>query len=150
MEKRNQVGKGRVVYITAVEPSLLRPRFDEMTNKYWKLPANWEQLKKAVKWAAGGELSLEVDAPPYVVAELLEQKEQGKLLLHLVNFNVVREPTVRNVRVDLLIPSSFSAQAISVLTAEEQTARTLPFRTTEGRIQFTLAELGAYALAVIR
>jgi hypothetical protein len=68
VEKRNQYGKGRVVYITSIEPSKSRSEFADMSNKYWKLPKNWRQLKDAVKWAAGGELSLEIDAPTYVVA----------------------------------------------------------------------------------
>ena len=145
IKKRNQVGKGRVVYITAVEPSMPRPRFEEMKNEYWKLPVNWKQLKNAVKWAAGGELSLDVDAPPYVVAELLEQKEREKVLLYLVNFNVVREPAVHNVEVDLRIPSNFHVQEVSLLSPDQPASRTVPFRTKRARIQFTVPKLEAYA-----
>ena len=149
IEKRNYVGEGRVVYITAVEPSMSRPRFADMTNDYWKLPANSEELRSAVEWAAAGELSLEVEAPPYVVAELLEQREKNKLLLHLVNFNVVRNTTVRDIGVKLRTPSSFSPQKITLMTAEEGASLNVPFRIAEARAQFTIPELGAYALVVI-
>jgi hypothetical protein len=151
IEKRNRFGKGRVVYITSIEPSIIRSEFANMTNKYWKLPRNWQQLKEAVKWAAGGELSLELKAPPYVVAELLEQKELDELVLHLVNFNVVNEPEVENVEVDLLIPEGNSIKRVSLLTATESGTQTqnLRFKTNDNRIHFSVPKLNAYAMLLI-
>lgn len=149
IEKRNEVGEGRTVYISALEPSMTRPRFADMTNDYWKLPANSQQLRDAVEWAAGGELSLRVEAPAYVVSELLEQKEKSKLLLHLVNFNVVREPTVSGVRVDLRTPSGLSPKSVTMMTADQDESLALGFQTTKSRTQFTISGLGAYALVVI-
>jgi hypothetical protein len=129
-----------------------RSTFAEMTNKYWKLPTNWEQLKEAVKWAAGGELSLEVKAPPYVVAELLQQKELGELVLHVVNFDVVEEPVVENVEVDLRIPEGMSVKRVSLLSARNSGTQTedLRFKMKNHRIHFTVPELNAYAMLLIK
>jgi len=140
-----------VVYLTSIEPSINRSEFASMSNKYWKLPKNWQQLKDAVKWAAGGELSLELKAPPFVVAELLEQKELDELILHLVNFNVVNEPVVENVEVDLKIPESMSVKQVSLLTANDSGTQIqdLRFQTDDHRIRFTVPKLNAYTMLLI-
>ena len=151
VETRNRYGKGRVVYITSIEPSKNRPEFADMNNKYWKLPKNWRQLKEAVTWAAGGELSLEIEAPTYVVAEILEQKELDELILHLVNFNVVAEPEVKNVQVDLNIPDGKRIKRVSMLTANDSGTQTkdIKFKTVNHRIHFTVPKLNAYAMILI-
>ena len=152
VEKRNHFGKGRVVYITSIEPAIDRSEFANMSNKYWKLPKNWQQLKEAVKWAAGGELSLDLKAPPYVVAELLEQKELNELILHLVNFNVVVEPEVDKVQVDLNIPEGMDIKQVSMLTATESGTQTksLKFKMDKTRIHITVPKLNAYAMLIIK
>ena len=152
VEKRNKVGQGRAVYITSVEPSMSRSTFSGMTNKYWKLPKNWKQLAEAIKWAAGGELSLELKAPSYVVAEILQQKQLGELVLHLVNFNVVAEPVVENLEVDLRIPEGMSIKRVSLLYAKESGSQTqsLRFQTDNHRIHFTVPKLNAYAMLIIK
>ena len=149
-EKRNEVGAGRVVYIPEIIPSIDRPPLAKMSNKYWKLPSNWKQLKDAVQWAAGGELSVEIEAPLYVVSELLEQKQQNKTLLHLVNFNVTKEPVVRNIGVDLRIPGNKSVQSVSLFLPEEDSASDIPFNTKDNRITFTVPQIAAYGMLVIQ
>ena len=151
VEKRNQVSEGRVAYITAVERAMQRPQFADMTNRFWKLPRNWKQLKDAVRWAAGGELSLEIEAPPYVVAELLQQQEVRKLLLHLVNFNVVREPVVRSIGIDLRIPQGWDIGQVSLLTPDKEEIRVLPFQNVQDhRINFVVPSLQVYGMLVIQ
>ena len=151
VEKRNRIGKGRVVYITSINPSKKRSEFSKMSNKFWKLPKNWQQLKDAVTWAAGGELSLEVKAPEYVVAEILQHEELDELILHLVNFNVVEVPTVKNVEVDLRIPEGMSVKQLSMLTAKDSGTRTqkIKFKKDGQRIRFTVPKLNAYAMLLI-
>jgi hypothetical protein len=151
VEKRNRIGKGRVVYITSIEPSKNRSEFATMSNKYWKLPKNWQQLKDAVTWAAGGELSLELKAPQYVVAEILRHKKLDELILHLVNFNVVEVPVVENVEVDLEIPEGMDIKRISMLYAKDSGTGTqnIRFKTDNNRIYFTVPKLNAYAMLLI-
>jgi len=141
-----------VVYITSINPSKKRSEFSKMSNKFWKLPKNWQQLKDAVTWAAGGELSLEVKAPEYVIAEFLQHKELDELILHLVNFNVVEVPTVENVEVDLRIPEGMSVEKLSMLTAKDSGTQTqaIKFKTDGQRIQFTVPKLNAYAMLLIK
>lgn len=152
VEKRNRIGKGRVVYITSIEPSKNRSEFATMSNKYWKLPRNWQQLKDAVTWAAGGELSLEIKAPKYVIAELLRQDKLDELIVHLVNFNVIAEPVVENVEIDLGVPEGMNIKRVSLLCAEDSGTETrdLRFKTDNNRIHFTVPILNAYAMLLIK
>ncbi len=66
---RNTYGKGRVVYLPRIEPSLEPPEAAmnyTFSNQYWKLPRNHSDLAEAVTWAAGGGLSAQLTAPPCV------------------------------------------------------------------------------------
>ena len=42
----NLAGKGRVVYIPEIQPSIPKPLTVAMTSQYWKLPVNWKELLK--------------------------------------------------------------------------------------------------------
>ena len=123
-----------------------------MSNKYWKLPRNWQQLKDAVTWAAGGELSLEIEAPKYVIAEILRQDKLDELILHLVNFNVVEVPVVENIEIDLEIPEGMNIKRVSLLYAKDSGtgAQNLRFKTSNNRIHFTIPKLNAYAMLIIK
>ena len=98
---RHDVGSGRLAYVAEVKPAIGKPPAVPMTYEYWKLPENWEGLVDAVQWAAGGQMTLEVEAPLTVTAELLRQPETGKLLLHLINYHADRTPVVQNINVRL-------------------------------------------------
>ena len=76
---RNQFGDGRVIYIPAIVPSKERPPTAPMRNRFWKLPLNWMELVESMKWAAGDELSIEVNAPLTVTIELTEKKNGNNL-----------------------------------------------------------------------
>ncbi|MGA2068629.1 MAG: hypothetical protein ABSG86_26900 [Thermoguttaceae bacterium] len=86
---RREVGRGRSVYLPALrfDGPLPQPgRYFGVSNRYWKRPANWEELVDAVRWAARDELPVRVDGPPYLVANLVAQPAEHRLLLHLVNY----------------------------------------------------------------
>ncbi|MFC1558638.1 hypothetical protein ACFL40_04705 [candidate division KSB1 bacterium] len=87
---KNIFEKGRVVYIPEIVPSVQAPSggFNGyIAGKYWKLPTNSEELYDAVKWASNDNLTLEINSPDCVTAELLKQEKTGRLILHLVNYN---------------------------------------------------------------
>ncbi len=115
---RREVGRGRVVYLPRIELATTPPR-GLMTyvlgNEHWKLPENYRELVAAVKWAALDRLSVEVDAPPSVAAELT-RKDANRWLLHLINFDVRR--SVANVAVRLRVPAGMRVAAISIETPD--------------------------------
>jgi hypothetical protein len=146
----NQIGSGRVVYIPEVKPTIEKPQAVPMSSEYWKLPANWRELNESVKWAAGGQLSLEVVAPAPVVAELTEQKQNKTLIVHLLNYNVVRTPEVSGIQVSLRMADHQKVRKAFLLSPEEEGQRPLVVTEKDGRATISVPPLRTYALAVIQ
>ena len=91
-------GKGRVAYLPRLAYSIEPPAPSlnyRFANEHWKLPKNYSEL-------ARDRLTLSVQAPLSVAAELVEQKSSGNWLLHLVNFDYTRP--VDNVVIKLRLP----------------------------------------------
>ncbi len=147
---RRQAGQGRVVYIPEVKPAVPKPAAARMTSEYWKLPVNWKELIDDVRWAAGGRLSLEVTAPPTVVAELAHQKQKDELIVHLVNYDVARIPSVRNIGVDLRLHEREKAMKISLISPDEAGTLSLPFSAKDDRVRFVVPRLKTYSLAIVQ
>ena len=81
-----------------------------------------------------------------------QKKELDELILHLVNFNVVVEPEVEKVQVDLNIPEGMDIKQVSMLTATESGTQTksLKFKMDKTRIHITVPKLNAYAMLIIK
>jgi hypothetical protein len=147
---RNLFGRGRVVYFPEVKPAVEKPPTAPMTSVYWKLPVNEEELIEAVRWAAGQPLSLEVKAPPTVTAELMERQAKAELLLHLLNYNSARTPSVADIDVSLQLPQGKKVRNISLLSPDGETAGSLPVTVREGSAAFLVPRLQTYDLVVIQ
>jgi hypothetical protein len=143
---RNQVGGGRVVYLAEVKASKEKPATVPMTSEYWKLPVNWPELTEAVRWAAGGELALEVKAPLTVSTNLLKQRASDAFLIHLVNYDVERMPTVENVEVWFRIPAREKVKQISVFTPDADDVQSLQPTIRNGRFGFVVPWLKTYSV----
>jgi hypothetical protein len=146
----NQIGSGRVVYIPEVKPTIEKPHGEPMTSEYWKLPANWRELNESVKWAAGGQLSLEVVAPATVAAELTEQEHNKTLLVHLVNYNAAKVPYVRGIEVSLRMADHQKVRKAFLLSPDEEGSKSLVVTEKNGRATIAVPQLRTYALAVIQ
>lgn len=140
------VGRGRVVYVAEVKPAIEKPPTVPMTNQYWKLPENWKILVDAVRWAVGGRLTLEVEAPLTVTAELLKQGDSGRLLLHLINYDLERTPEVKNIQVRIQRPGK--TKEVLVLSPDGGEEKPTP-STKDGELAFTVSSLKGYSVAVI-
>jgi hypothetical protein len=147
---KNQVGKGRVVYIPAVKPAIPKPPAVPMTSQYWKLPLNANDLIEAVKWAAGGALSLELKAPPTVTAELIFQEKNSSLILHLINYDALRHPVVNNLVARVLIPDGKNVDSVYTLSPDEDKSLHIASKLKGQRLEFTVPRLATYSLVVIK
>ena len=146
----NRFGSGRVVYIPEVKAVIAKPHGEPMTSEYWKLPANWKELNDSVKWAAGGQLSMEVTAPTTVAAELVEQRQGKRLMVHLVNYNVAKVPAVTGIQVSLQLAPKQKVRKAFLLSPEQEGTRSLMVTEQNGRALITVPELRTYALAVVQ
>jgi Beta-galactosidase len=146
-----QFGKGRVVYIPRIEAEVPAPPAQmnyTVRNAAWKLPKNYQQLTAAVRWAAGGELSAEVDAPLWVTAELAEQPGTRTRLLHLVNFKY-REP-LKDIPVRLRIPAGMRVREVILKSPGEGSPERLKFSADAGIASLRVPQLNVYDLVMFR
>lgn len=146
---RNEFGQGRVAYIPEIKPAIQKPFSARMTSEYWKLPVNWREIVDSVRWA-GGSFTLTVNAPDTVVAEPMERRKEKELLVHLVNYNVARTPSVSNIEVKLKVPNNASVAKVTLLSPDRAGAPTLPHKLVSGAVTFTVPALATYDLAVIQ
>jgi hypothetical protein len=148
---RSNYGKGRVVYIPRIEPSVEPPEASmnyTFANEYWRLPNNHKDLSEAVAWAAGGELSVRVDAPEYVTIELAEQKSTRTWLLHLVNYNSARVQTRISVR--LRPPAGHAVKQATLLSPDDGAQQSLALTAAkDGATSFTIPKLKVYDLVLL-
>jgi hypothetical protein len=144
---RRQAGAGRVVYIPEIEPAIEKPLGARMTSQYWKLPLNSREIVDAVRWAVGN-FSIEVTAPNTVVAEPMRQGT-NKLLLHLLNYDVARTPSVTNLDVKFRLPKNAAVSKVTLLSPDRAGAPELPHQVKDGAVNLTVPTLATYDLAVI-
>jgi hypothetical protein len=139
-----------VVYIPEIKPAIEKPAGARMTSEYWKLPLNWQEIVHSVRWAAGGGFSLEVNAPRTVVTEPMKQAHTNKLLVHLLNYDVARIPSVSNIDVKFRLPNGASVANVTLLSPDRAGVQALPYRVVDGAVAFTVPLLATYDLAVIQ
>jgi hypothetical protein len=147
---QNRIGRGRVAYIPSVQPAIEKPRAERMSSNYWKLPLNWRELIEAVKWAAGGSLSLEVRTPGTfaVVAELMEQPGAGRRLVHLVNYAGPQGNPVSDIQVAVELPEGKRTHQVTLLTPDGESHK-VSATVNQGRASFTVPRLDTYTVAVL-
>jgi hypothetical protein len=147
--QKEAAGKGKVVYIPEIQPSIPKPLTVAMTSQYWKLPVNWKELIEAVKWASGNCLSVIIEAPLTVTMELTEKDEKSAIILHLLNFDF-RNSQVKNIKVDLKVPEGKRVAQVTVLTPDGRDNKILQFKDEVKRVIFTVPYLAVYDMIVIK
>ncbi|HMH22503.1 MAG TPA: hypothetical protein VK563_12040 [Puia sp.] len=146
--QKNQVGKGRVVYMPEIIPAVAKPPAVPMASPYWKLPINWKELIGSVQWAAGNNLSLSIEAPLTVTMELTGKEDKTALMLHLLNYDI-SGPALDNIKVDLQIPQGSRVKEIIMMTPDGKD-ETLPFKENEKGVAFTVPRLAVYDMIIIK
>ncbi|MBI3852054.1 MAG: beta-galactosidase [Verrucomicrobia bacterium] len=143
-------GSNRVVYLPRIEAAAPAPAAQMsyyIPNALWKLPHNADALLAAVKQAAGGKLSVEMEAPAWVVAELADQPATGTRLLHLINFKY-QEP-LRDLPVKVRLPQGARFREAVVETPDGPTQK-LRVSVEGDTVSFRVPELKVYDLVLLR
>jgi len=148
---RRHFGKGRVVYIARIEPAVAPPPPQlsyYIRNSNFRLPKNSEDMAEAIRWAAGGPLSVQVDAPIWVTMELADQHGSGNRVLHLLNFKV--DEPLKNIPVRLRAPAGAAFDEAVVYSADGDPAQTLKPNRLDGAVSFNVPQLKIYSMVVLR
>jgi Beta-galactosidase/Beta-galactosidase trimerisation domain len=149
---RKLVGKGRVVYFPGIPFDGPLPQMEPyftIDNRFWKRPANWEELISEIRWAANAEMPAEVSGPEFLAANLTGQPEKRRQMLHLVNFGAAHSPAISGVDVVWNLPADATAKTVSLLSPERTTPVDLVFRQRLRAVSMTVPEIKTYAVLVI-
>jgi hypothetical protein len=150
---RTQAGAGRVVYLPSVEFDGAMPPLESyfaITNVFWKRPKNWKDIIEAVQWAAQDKLSVTVEGPDYLVGNFTLQKREQRLLLHLVNYDAARTPTVSGATVRVVLPDNKKARTATLYAPESADARSLVLSSDSSGSAFTVPEITTYAMISVQ
>ncbi len=112
----------------------------------WEMPLNAQDLLDAVRWAAGGRLSVEVEAPAGVAVEALCDAD-GALLIHLLNYRA--DSPARNVVVRVT-PGSWPRTAqVLALGYGETDLRPLEARVDDRELTIVVPVVDPYQLVIV-
>jgi hypothetical protein len=143
---------GRVVYIPDIVPPD-KKQAETWTGSWdgnlwegtWILPANTGDLAQAVRQAAGGRLSLEVEAPDWVAVEQVQK--DNRVMVHLVNYR--SQNTLSNLPVDVRLDAGKSVSSVRVVSPDREGSQELKFSVEGGRCRFSVPELKIYDVIVV-
>lgn len=135
---RAMPGQGRAIYV----PRIMLP--DKFS--LGMLPANEAELLEAVRWAAGGPLQVEVNAPATVTMSLYVQPS-GRHILHLVNYD--KDNPVKDIGVTLRLSAAKDGTSVKLLSPDIEGYRTLTTQQEGHALRFTIPQLNVYSMIVI-
>jgi len=157
---RGRLGQGRYICLPAIVPARQEPlppeppfpqagwasAYRDFEPEEWLLPKNTSEIVAALRWAAAGPFSAEIEAPLTAVAEFT-RISPGQFGLHLLNYDQSQPAT--GIRASLAVPSGRLAKSVTLLSPDEDSDRPLPFSMEDGRVRFRVPRLTKYALAVL-
>lgn len=149
---RKEVGRGRVAYFPGIEfDGPLPPSAPYFTigTEYWKRPKNWRELVEAINWAAQGEIPLKVSGPDYLIANLVEQPEKRRRLIHLINYNSANVPSIENIEIECEVPEANAARSVSLYSADSEVPSDLKFEMRGAKAAFTVPSLRVYCIVAV-
>ena len=148
-----RAGKGEVVYLPEVQPAIAKESATGVraAQRVWALPANHREIYDAALKALGGKSTLQTptSAFPYVTVELASQAAEGRLILHLVNYNRDKSSQLNNLPIGITIPEGKRVGRIRMLTPD-QPSKVEPITwKKDGDVTFTVPSLETYSVIVI-
>jgi hypothetical protein len=152
LPQRKQYGQGRVVYIPLVQfdgPLPAPEPYFEIRNHFWKRPKNWEEITEAIRWAANGDIPLQIAGPDFLVANLVEQSEKQRRLIHLVNYNAVDAPVIPSVDVSCGVPKELVVRKVTMYEVDSESPITINFSASSHAVAFTISRVKTYAMVAI-
>jgi hypothetical protein len=149
---QKQVGQGRVVYFPGIVFDGAMPSAEPyfvIGQEFWKRPKNWQELVDAITWAAQGDVPLQVKGPEFLAANLVEQTEKRRRLVHLVNYNTGAAPSIENIQVRCAVPKGNSASAVTLYSVHSDAGDSLNFHVQGSDAVFTVPRLATYCMVAV-
>jgi hypothetical protein len=144
---RHHHGAGRAAYLSELLTEDDLGDLAVLPDTWWKLPLNVRAMREAVWWAAQDRLSVMLSAPETVVAEFLAQPAQGKLLVHLLNFDLSRWR--RDLEIAVRVPRGRRLRSAVALDPERPRPEKLALERNGDVTTILVPSLEIYKLVVI-
>ena len=149
---KHEFERGRAAYVPGVEfdgaMPAARPYF-AITNPFWKNPKNAGQIISAVAWAARDPLPVRVTAPDYLVANFVRQPETRRWLIHLLNYDAVRTPSISGVTVTLTPTGPGKPTGVKLVSPDSPENQTLSTEIDSSGIHVRIPEVKTYTVVVV-
>ncbi|MFC2076377.1 alpha-amylase family protein [candidate division KSB1 bacterium] len=142
---RQTYGEGRITYLPDIVPPPNCPL--RAYSSPYPQPVNADEIVDAVRWAAGGRLSIRVGGPDYLVANQTEQAESGRIMLHLINY-AAPDSAITRVPVSMVLDWE-SVKSATMLSPEVKDPRKLEFKYEKGILSMTIPEVKVYEMIVV-
>lgn len=150
--RRKEAGRGRVVYIPGVVFDGKLPEPEEyftIGNRFWKRPENWEDIVESVSWAGKGETPLEISGPDFLVANLVQQVDRHRLIIHLINYNFAKTQQIDSIKVNCRLPQGKSSHSVQVYSVDASEPSSVEFQGESPLVRFTIPKIRCYAVVVV-
>jgi len=149
---RREYKEGRVAYLPAIEFDGALPEFRSffpVDDRFWKAPKNSAALTDAVRWAARDRMPVEVSGPGYLIANLVAQPENQRLMLHLVNYNARKEPSLDPVQATFRLPEGKDVRQAVLYSPDCADPQELHGTRSQGGITFAVP-VRTYSIVVVK
>jgi hypothetical protein len=149
---RKEFGRGRVAYFPGIEFDGPLPKAESyfiIGPEFWKQPKNSKELVDAVSWAARGDIPMQVSGPEFLAANLVEQSNKRRRLIHLVNYNSKQVPSIMDIEVRCATPEGKPARAIRLYSTDIDSYEILKFHMQGSNAVFTVPTLNAYCMIAV-
>jgi hypothetical protein len=150
---QTQMGQGKVVYIPEILPAEVKIPFPNKSKRQhlWPLPANSQILHDAVRTVMKGKCTVQtsVIASPDVTVELVSQKADERMVLHVLNYDHVRTPSLKDPRISISIPSGKQVAHIRALSPDENGWEQQLRWSTAEVVTFAVPSLRVYTVVVL-
>ncbi len=149
---RKEVGEGRSVYIPGVAfdgPLPEMADYFHIGNRFWTRPRNWQDIIEAIRWASGNTIPIQVDGPDFLAANIVEQREKRRLMIHLVNYNAKNVPSISSIGIKCRLSQSQAAPQAIVISPDLDAPQTLTPRVMNSQALLTVPQIQVYSIVVL-
>lgn len=144
-----RLGKGKLVYIPEIVPGMeITPQGRwAFPSSQWVLPPNHEEIINAITRHLPEGPSLRAEVPLTTVAEILNREKSRETIVHFVNYEQGKK--LDPFRVELKPQFKGRVSKVEMFVPEFDQPGKLEFSMEEGKLVFTVPEMGMYSMIVV-
>ena len=147
---RKEAGKGRTVYLPSLQFDGPLPEMESyfpIDNRFWKRPKNWQDLASAIDWTTRGNIAVRISGPEYLVANVVSQPDQRRMMLHLLNYNARKAALSTPVEVTCQVPAP--AKEVRLISPDMDQPQVLEFKSEPSAVTFSVPTVKVYSIAAV-